>query len=114
MAGFVTVMSQFMRLCDSYKHCDDCPVNQAGFNCDCDHLGYSKTGAAELEHIIMQWAAEHPEPVYPTWWEWLFGIGAVTRKVKPDVASNLIETGLLDPIPADIAEKLGIEPKEGV
>lgn len=64
------------------------------------------------ERDIVAWAAENPEPVYPTWYEWLTIIGAVTPKVKPDVVLNLIETGLLDPIPADIAEKLGIEPKE--
>lgn len=67
---------------------------------------------ASIEKGIMKWAAEHPV-VYPTWWEWLFSIGAVTRKVQPDVAAMLIGTGLLDPIPADLAQKLGIEPKEG-
>lgn len=71
MAEFVQVMSQFMRLCDSCKYCHDCPICQAGFNCDCDHQGYSKTRAAEIEHIIMSWAAENPGPNYPSWGEWL-------------------------------------------
>lgn len=65
------------------------------------------------EMLLIEWLQEQKEQeaVYPTWYEWLTSIGAVTRKVKPDVASTLIETGLLDPIPADIAEKLGVEPK---
>jgi hypothetical protein len=51
----------------------------------------------EAETIITTWVAEHTEPVYPSWWEWLAAGG-----LDPD-----------DPIPADIAQKLGIEPKEG-
>lgn len=116
MAEFVQVMPQFMRLCDSYKHCDDCPICQAGFNCDCDHQGYSKTGAAEIEHIIMSWAAEHPEPTYPVWAEWFykqFLIWCQTNypgRAKDEKAwfDYLYDTH----IPADIAQKLGIKPKE--
>lgn len=70
--------------------------------------------AAIEEALDRREKKEYPEDaIYPTWWEWFVSIGAVTRKVKPDVASELIETGLLDPIPADTAKRLGIEPKEG-
>ena len=114
MAEFREVMTRFARLCDYYSQssCHGCPVDEEGFNCACEKQGCSKSSAEELEAIIMKWAAEHPV-VYPTWYEWLTSIGAVTRKVKPDVASTLIETGLLDPIPADLAQMLGVEPKEG-
>jgi hypothetical protein len=27
-----------------------------------------------IEKIVMSWAAEHPEPKYPTWMEYLFTI----------------------------------------
>ena len=107
MADFVTVMSQFMRLCDSYENCDNCPVCQAGFNCACDNQGYSKTGAAELEYIIMAWVAEHPERVYPTWEEWL------SDKYNLAYNDDFRLAMSREHIPADIAEKLGIEPKEG-
>ena len=113
MAEFVKVMSQFMRLCDSYKNCDDCPVDDAGFNCDCDRQGYSKTGAEELESIIMQWAAEHPEPVYPTWADY------ISMLVVKDICAGkiggpdtVLTYAMKTHIPADIAEKLGLEPKE--
>ena len=46
----------------------------------------------------MEWAEAHPEPEYPTWVEWFNSMGGV-------------DCG--EPIPADIAEKLGIKPKEG-
>jgi len=131
MAEFVTVMSEFMRLCDSFDLCEKCPVNQEGFSCDCDHQGYSKTGAAELEHIIMTWAADHPELVYPTWGEWLEQQGicfsSLTHRnhvggvIIPEVFNYQIEgkTAFMcgnkvnEPIPDDIAQKLGIEPKVG-
>lgn len=111
MAEYVEVIKQKKRMCNSTLCC----------KCDIFHLSgeniencpqFISNNPSKAEKIIMSWAAEHPEPVYPTWYEWLTSIGAVTRKVKPDVASNLIETGLLDPIPANIAEKLGIISKE--
>lgn len=116
MAEFVQVMPQFMRLCDSYKHCDDCPIRQAGFNCDCDHQGYSKTGAAEIEHIIMSWAAEHPEPVYPTWKEWLEEQRVVVHFDSVNEKGKKVKWELTNksncPIPADIAEKLELKPQK--
>lgn len=113
MAEFKEVMKQWRRMCE--KNRIDCmmfcPICA---NPTCGELAEATDeDIRKAEDKVMLWAAEHPEPVYPTWWEWLFSIGAVTRKVKPDVASELIETGLLDPIPADTAKRLGIEPKEG-
>lgn len=111
--SFQEVMRQYKRMCRG-KACSDCDFYK--FKMSLSHqmacLRFLKEYPVEAEALVMNWAAEHPV-VYPTWWEWLAGLGAVTRKVKPDVASELIETGLLDPIPADMAQKLGIEPKEG-
>jgi hypothetical protein len=110
VAEFQEVMRQWRRFCQSHNNCGECEFDGKGI---CGEAHLSDIPYANIELRIMAWAKEHPAPVYPTYWEWLASIGAVTRKVKPDVASNLIETGLLDPIPDDIAEKLGIEPKEG-
>lgn len=111
MAEFQEIIKQFRRMCWYYQRqvkCDGCPM--AGCNISqCRKLAFDCPDETEI--IVTKWAAEH-QPVYPNWWEWLASIGAVTRKVKPDVASALIETGLLDPIHADIAQKLGIAPKE--
>ena len=60
----------------------------------------------------MAWAAEHPEPVYPTWGEYLASIG-VMKPVQHDKAYEVWFAQLYSTnIPADIAEKLGIAPKE--
>lgn len=67
---------------------------------------------AEFGEVIkqfkrMRWDADHPEPVYPTWVEWFREMGVVSPK------QEYFHDWLLKPIPADIAQKLGIEPKEG-
>ena len=102
MAEFRDVMKQWRRMCANTP-CKKCEIYEF-----CE--GFPSLDSDRIEEIVTRWAEAHPEPVYPTWWEWLFSIGAVTRKVKPDVAATLIDTGLLDFIPADIAQKLDIKP----
>lgn len=67
---------------------------------------------------LRAWAAEHPEPRYPTWREWQIStFKGATCRVQPCafVSSDDLECGDCSncrdrPIPADIAEKLGIKP----
>ena len=67
-----------------------------------------------VEQVVTQWAAEHPEPQYPTWAEWLESMHVVNPIISPDESSQyLLKAWYYDsPIPADIAQKLGLEPKE--
>lgn len=107
MAEFQEVMRQWGRYCKGYteSHNDDCDGCPFEINGSCN--SYAKDNAQYAEQIekhIMSWAAEHPEPVYPTWAEYLM-------HVYQDVSYSRI---LGETIPADIAQKLGIEPKEGV
>lgn len=108
MAEFNEVVKQLGRICESnFGKCDICdlrPFCPSKALLDC----YAKSGRAErLEEMVMKWAAEHPEPVYPTWFEWF-------KTVVPD--EEMLQRGMYwdMQIPADIAQKLGIEPKEGV
>ncbi len=124
MAEFKEVMRQRQRMCDKCKHpvyeCAGCPIEMYE---DC------KNPPADMlenyEAAIMKWAAEHPEPVYPTWKEWQGenfpdarfpisrchftrdGVCPFTR----DVFEGFCDSCRKQPIPADIAEKLGIKPK---
>lgn len=124
MAEFAEIMRQARRLCAAHGGiCNDsnCPLDNGEacrLNIDLDGEDYN-----ELERIIMDWAAEHPEPVYPSWkeaWNELFpqakyipcpvlyfGVGACDHDDKFCVNCKS------RPIPAEIAEKLGIRPKEG-
>jgi len=111
MAEFQEVMRQYVRLCESQENCSHCPVYRF-YGCFNTVKRVSECNDADMfERTIMEWAAEHPEPVYPTWWEYLYEIGGM--QVVSSEHYSAVRTCLSNPIPADIAEKLGIEPKEG-
>ena len=70
-----------------------------------------------IERETMAWAAEHPEPVYPTWGEWLEKQGIVKlvnsdRYEEDGLKVYMLLESVENQIPADIAEKLGLQPKE--
>lgn len=114
IAEFTTVLKQLRRMCAN-NACNDCPV------CDkyCRVLDMSES---EVERIVMHWAAEHPEPKYPTWEEW-------QKETFPEAADKICPLMFMDfksancsrditcaecrtqRIPAQIAKKLGIKPK---
>lgn len=125
MAEFTEVMRQAKRMHDMYNrggyHCADCPLDCSDGRCMLDFN--DKFKPEEVECYIMDWAAEHPEQVYPSWdeaWKNLFP-GAkkapCPRAFFGCVDYDCAETGCIEcgsrPIPAEIAEKLGIRPKEG-
>ena len=105
MAEFQEVCKHLKRMCERYgNNCIECPLEDKDF---CSLSAGDRTAETykKAEEIIMAWAAEHPEPVYPTWYRWLTMMGVVT-------SSDDLWMDLQHPIHADIAEKLGIEPKE--
>lgn len=117
MADFVQTMKDWRRMCMAMEKlrpddsCCGCPLE--GYGCpaiyeeDSSHMDY-----ADVEKNVTAWAADHPELVYQTWWEWLENMGIV--KPKSECSKMFFDTTrMYDNIPADIAQKLGIEPKEG-
>lgn len=117
MAEFVQTMKDWRRLCDAHTGdgdvCQRCPLGKVTNGCVAiyeDEMDY-----AGIEREVERWAAEHPEPVYPTWREWLLEMGVYRKRILCDGVAQ-IETDMLkecSPIPANIAEKLGLKPKEG-
>ena len=119
MADFVQTMKDWRRMCQHMNKeygnssCDNCPL----CGCSAVYEMCGKENFTNMERDISAWAAEHPEPVYPTWGEWLEKQGIVKTVHSPRHEENgalyykpMYE--ITNPIPADIAEKLGIEPKE--
>jgi hypothetical protein len=94
MADFVQTMKDWRRMFADIN-CIDCEI----FDC-CE--GLPNADADKIQRIVTAWAAEHPEPVYPSWYEYLTDMYPATWNMIKD-----------KPIPVDIAQKLGIEPKEG-
>lgn len=119
MAEFQNIIRQLNRLCE---------VNRATNNCanTCPlallHKKYLDAPSCkdelfvhtkEVEQVVTEWAKENPEPVYPSWGEWLVEQGmAIAEKAKPSGINYKTTTMVKRRIPADIAQKLGIEPKE--
>ena len=113
--SFQEVMKQWKRMCidadkgpDTLK-CGNCRMEKIRL-CGFEILDTNDEEIQNAERVIVSWAAEHPEPVYPTWGEWLMSIGVISGLFPKGAIDAL--GNLKHPIPADIAEKLGIEPKE--
>lgn len=130
MTEFSEVMKQWCRMCNSVPGKSEsinlCSDNKSGYVCPlrdkglCNKPISSQTGEDRIigEKIILSWAAEHPEPVYPTFGEWLEKQGIVKlvnsdRYEEDGQKVYLLLQSVKNQIPADIAEKLGLKPKEG-
>lgn len=120
MAEFQEVMRQWRRFCKSHNHCGECEFDGKGI---CGEAHLTDVSYTDIELRIMAWAKEHPEPVYPTWLEWLQEMGVMTdihdrlnnykqvMEVCGKPLYSIPTTKVFCHIAADIAEKLGIEPK---
>jgi len=132
MAEYSEVIKQFKRMCRYTNHSglpSDCPLYCKGHGCNISHCRLLAFDDKKFQNVVMTWAAEHPTSVYPTWGEWLESEGICFSRLKnysrvagvsiPQVFEYQIdgETAFIcgdkvnKPIPADIAVKLGIEPK---
>lgn len=123
MAEFIEVMRQAKRMCETFSdgHCSECPIGNADV-LECGITVTSEMDCKDVERRVMQWAAEHPEPVYPTWAEWQDSTFPYAHKfIRPcefgsrnrfSCANKTCYQCTAEPIPADIAKKLGIKPKE--
>lgn len=128
---FAQTMKDWRRMCNAYSTdddscCEGCPVvDFREHGCGAIFEMEDSTDWQRYADAIRAWAAEHPEPVYPTWAKWLhsqclanFDSSTDAQKLKDkyresskDVPGVWILTAFArSPIPADIAQKLGIEP----
>ena len=118
--SFQEVMRQAQRMCEYRRKrglkCNDCDaVHICGL--EIRHVGLD-TLCADAD-AVMAWAAEHPAPKYPTFGEWLEKQGIVklvnSHRYEEDGRKvYMLLESVENQIPADIAQMLGIEPKEGV
>lgn len=110
-------MAEFQEVIEQWKRrCEHCEKHE---NVKCDINGYVCGGFDQMrqyinpefiERDVMSWAAKKPKPVYPTWMEWL---AANVPGVDADSIYEAVRVLNRTRIPADIAQKLGLEPEEG-
>lgn len=120
MAEFVDVFRQFDRMCKANAGCFNCPLHEPDGVSDRCSIGAFVNDSERIEREVMSWAAEHPEPVYPCWIDWLMEYGIIpdchTAKHSTEsgvrAASFFVTSKAFEPISAEIAERLGIKPKE--
>lgn len=128
-------MSEFKNVIkDIERMCGECYPNKCSTD-ECqlykDDLCYPPLFARihnidsnKLEEKVKKWAEEHPEPVYPTWGEWLIEMGVAMRVPIGDPWPVEMPDGSMlepayeividknEPIPEYIIKNLQIKPKE--
>lgn len=122
---FVDTMLQWKRMCGVFCKKAQEELTSCGFTCPlgvsemCAGGVFEGLGREEIERgaeIIQKWAEENPEPVYPTWGEWFVSMGMLSDEwdntYSPFRYVGYLPSLMRTPIPVDIAEKLGIKPKE--
>lgn len=125
MAEFQEVIKQGQRMCNHYDVCDECPVYgiyRIDGRCIIHQCSQDGVELENLEAEVMKWAAAHPEPQYPSWAEWkitnfqncICNIHLCNFAKCPFCGPSLQKCEKCEstPIPAYIAKKLGIKPKE--
>lgn len=120
MTDFVRTMKDWRRMCKTQDNttreaCSSCPMGDDGKSCMAVYEDEFETvDFAHIENTVTEWAAEHPEPKYPTWWKYMCMIGVIPDELGDKTLGEMAVYSLMNThIQSDIAEKLGIEPKEG-
>lgn len=121
MADFVQTMKDWRRMCKAYSTddescCEGCPVvDFHEHGCGAIFEMEDVTDWQRYAETIAAWAAEHPEPEYPMWGEWFvergYLPGGYYHAENPQWLMKTLDNAMNRPIPPDIAQKLGIEPK---
>ena len=116
MADFVQTMKDWRRMCKAYTTDDDsccygCPVvDFHEHGCGAIFEMDDGTDWERYEGQIREWAAEHPVE-YPYMIDVLQDVFNMPNGLSP---MNIWEWINTIRIPDDIAQKLGLQPKEGV
>lgn len=123
MAEFSEVMKHARRMCESIS-CDNCMLpRNSDEMCTWEDAPARLTDEviAEIEAKTLKWAAENPEVRYPTWREWqLEHFPDAANMIYPCEYTSWADAHCCSkkdcsdcrcqPIPADVAKKLGIQP----
>ena len=118
MADFVQVMKDWRRMCSTIQSenkktpfeswCHNCPIEQFCV-IDTEINDLTDNVFRVIDERIQSWAAEHPEPVYPTMAKYLEQFGITIRR-DGTVQADFFKAN--EPMSETLAKKLGVEPKE--
>ena len=122
MAEFADTVRNAVRMCDSFDECWRCPLYSImQGRCPFGENVFVKN-CVTVEQIIKDWALAHPDSPYPTWDTWhRERFPDASGPICPAVFVGRDRAGCADhdciscrnlPIPADVADLLGIQPRE--
>lgn len=114
MADFVQTMKDWRRMCMAMEKelPDDacCGCRLEGYECPAIPAIYADNchvDFRDVEKQVSAWAAENPEPVYPTWKEWLEEQRVVVHFDSVNAKGIKVKWELTNksncPIPAELA-----------
>lgn len=130
MASFVSTMHEWRRMCSAIQSenqkspsgswCSNCPIEQFCV-IDTEIKDSTDNVFRIIDERVQAWADKNKEPVYPTWIDWLRDVGVIPTQEEAShsmrdgvrAASFYVTAKAFSQIPADIAQKLKLEPKEG-
>lgn len=115
LTKFAQTMHDWQRMCKYFENhydCNYCPLKNCGAIWEMDDI----TDWEKIEKSIDTWAAENPEPKYPTWREYLVNIGLIKETVlwnynEQETIKYFLNEKAESPILPEIAEKLGLKPQ---
>ena len=117
MAEFMDIIHTIRRICmEQHGECFTCALgkhscpNNVRFD-ETDEIMFKK-----LEDYVLRWKMANPEPIYPSWGEWLLqqGIVLAGTESRNGFTYQTISKKFFEQIDPDTAQRLRIEPKEKV
>lgn len=104
-------LKNWKRMCNSMTEmdgCEDCPIVRNTHGARCGDMPGEMYDVESIAREVEKWAADNPEPKYPTWGEYLCNIGLIHDCTESeDVVLRLFN----NVIPTEMAQKLGLQPK---
>lgn len=88
------------RICEAHERCEECPL-YCYEKIGCVLVGQTPNSydIIGVEKACSEWLKEHPEPIYPTYYNWLTSEGVYDFGAR---------------ISPEFAEKYGVKPIEDV
>ena len=104
---------EFKEFCNNFNRMyDECPdednpfIDAANSNYVEDWATWSLNHPIQAEDFVATWTKEHPEPIYPTFGEYLRDMANHSQELVQTPLSVLLNI----PIPESIAEKYKVAP----
>ena len=113
MAEYNDIIKHFKRMCRYYNNKatqNDCPLYCKGHGCNISHCRMLAFDDKKFANVVMAWAAEHPEPVYPSIAKYLERFGIMIRR-DGSLQADFFRAN--EPMSAEMAKLLGISSGEG-